>query len=164
MLYCRGCYTFRNPLCSNKDDFGINKTEFVSRGKDVVCMFCKLIEKDNTRSIAIVKHYGEHTCPLIVKGRLDPITIKKSLAYFPKQIREMMVRSEIQKILESPTASYKDAVEVATDFTDTKFIENQKQNPQRREDLTVKILRQSKLSKKNLLMKIRTFVRNLTTI
>ena len=36
--------------------------------------------------------------------------------------------------------------------------------PQRREDLTVKILRQSKLSKKDLLMKIRSFVRNLTTV
>ena len=46
---------------------------------------------------------------------------------FPKQTREMMIRSEIQKLLESPNASNRDAVKLAGDFTDTKFIENQKQ-------------------------------------
>ena len=67
------------------------------------------LKKDNTKRVASVKH--EHTCPLIVKGRLDSKTIKKSLAEFSKQTREMMIRSETQKILESSAVSNKNAVE-----------------------------------------------------
>ena len=62
--------------------------------------------------------------------------VTKSLRDYPKQTRESITRLAIQRVIESSSGTYKDVVDVAKQFTDVKFIENQKRkvNEERRPD------------------------------
>ena len=62
-----------------------------------------------------------------MKGRPDAKKIQESLSNYPKQTRESLIRTQIQKEFYSADGSFESAVNTAMSFTDRRFIENQKQ-------------------------------------
>ena len=94
-----------------------------------------IIEKDIHEKVVKVKHHGNHECVPILKGCPDNEMVTKSLQEYPKQTRESITSLAIQNVVESPTGTYKAAVNVAKQFTNIKYLENQKKvSDERRSD------------------------------
>ena len=85
-----------------------------------------IIENDIHENVAKVQHYGYHECVSILKGHPDNEMVTKSLLEYRKQTGESITRLAIQNVIESPTGTYKDAVNVTKQFTDIKYLENPK--------------------------------------
>ena len=66
-----------------------------------------------------------HTCPLEFQGRVKRKQLISFAENFSKVTREGIIRQQVQKTLET-TSSYPSAVEVASMYTDTTFIDNVK--------------------------------------
>ena len=134
---CRGSYRCINSQCKNICDFGINRKEFAKKKRKIVCtiygwtaeyILCaaRLILEENLKEKTVrCKHFGTHTCPLEFQGRAERKQLISFAENFSKVTREGIIRQQVQKTLET-TSSYPSAVEVASMYTDTAFIDNVK--------------------------------------
>ena len=105
-------------------DLGVNrKTVNVRNLKEVMqCDARLVIEKDNFRKIIVSKHYGNHTCVLETKWRVDKHSFESVNNKYPKLTHESIVRQEVQSIFDKK--NYKTAVELSQKCTDKSHIDN----------------------------------------
>ena len=81
------------------------------------------LEKNISKKIITVKHYGEHTCTEVsVSGRSHKEKIESLIATVPKISRESIVRHIVGSHIEK--GDFNAAVEEAKSYTDTKYMEN----------------------------------------
>ena len=136
LFNCRGSFVCPNLKCSNLAEFGVNRSDFVCKESVEVCKVCGtkaeflscecrlIIEKDLDSQVATVYHYGNHSCLPVVRGRPKPATLIKAMEENPHVSRETIIRQAVQSTLQQKT--YKEAVETAKLYTDTRFVDNAK--------------------------------------
>ena len=135
---CKGSYICLNPSCANNFDFDPNRREFPSRKNQIVCETCgegaiyiecegRLIAEKKLAGKIIVKHYGIHTCPAVIKGRPEKQVqdVESMLQNFPGLTGEMLIRQTVQSRVEK--GDLEGAKIVAKQLTNRKYLSNIKQ-------------------------------------